>query len=844
VRRWAAPFAAALLVAAAAGWWQSHEASTTGPTGPAEPERAAGTGRAPRAFSRSALPGAPGGGATPLDGENDPATGDSRLAGTDAGGAPGAGAAGLVVNGRVVDGSKPVPGATVHLGAKTLAAGADGRFSVSIPRAWRALWATSDGRASRVLQVSAAAPPRGEVVLALAGAAARLKAAVRESGTREPVAGARVECSELAVEATSDSAGSVELGGLPPGPLALRVKAEGFADTPFSVVLEPGRTTDAVLWLQRAFAISGAVVDRRGEGLPSAEVVLYRVAGGSEPVASTRTDARGRFELGELLPQAYLVDAALDGYSPGRTAAQAPASGVVVLLELGAQLEGTVTDEKGRPVAGATVRAGAAEGQSAPAARSRKQETQTGADGTYVLPGLLAGTFFVHARTPRTAESYGGYVKLAEGERKRVDITVKLESGVVSGRATDALTGAPVADARVIIETDDDDECIASTDAAGALFCAGLPEGVAHVTIVAEGYVTAKRDVQVDGPALTVALERRRWVTGRAVDSAGLPIARFTVDGDDYNELDGRFMAAPDDRDTELVISAPGRVTVRRPLGAGAQDLGDVALADALELGVQVLDTDGTPAAGAHVYSTADLTTPVREQLSRNRVAPAGVTDTAGLATVRVESSPPCLFAARPPGAASSLAACPMALRPGGAPIVLRLEDGAAIVGRVTERGAPRAGVLVGEDGSSGTAATGADGTFRIDGLSAGERQVMVAVEQTGSGTPRMFGRKVTLAAGEELRADFELEGPTALDVDVESPAEGPVRVLVLQAGGSFSLRELRVGEGRTGVHLGGLQPGTARLQCHWSFRPPPPGQVLVLQAGKPNRAQVTLPEY
>lgn len=145
---------------------------------------------------------------------------------------------------------------------------------------------------------------------------------------------------------------------------------------------------------------------------------------------------------------------------------------------------------------------------------------------------------------------------------------------------------------------------------------------------------------------------------------------------------------------------------------------------------------------------------------------------------------------------------------------------------------------------SEGSAATGPDGRWRLDGLTAGETMLVAAVEFTGAGTPRLLGRPVTLSPGQEATADLELEGSTALDVDVVSSQEGPIQLAVQQPDGTFTARELRVLEGHTLVHLGGLAAGAATLSAGWTFRGRPPTQALVLQAGKPNRAQVTLPAY
>ena len=186
----------------------------------------------------------------------------------------------------------------------------------------------------------------------------------------------------------------------------------------------------------------GAVLGADGQPVAGARVLVGRippatrqVAGfgtvGTPPPQRTATDAEGAF--------------ALEGLEPGRldvqvrTAQDAPWTGevtvivgqaaeLVVTLEAGATLAGTVHDPGGRPVAGARVMVGA-EGDLA------TSTTRTAADGSFRLTGLQPGLVRVDAWKPGV-----GRASAARAPRlsREVRWDARLEPGEpVGGRVVD-----------------------------------------------------------------------------------------------------------------------------------------------------------------------------------------------------------------------------------------------------------------------------------------------------------------------------------------------------------------------------------------------------------------------
>ncbi|MBB5787017.1 carboxypeptidase regulatory-like domain-containing protein [Jiangella mangrovi] len=147
--------------------------------------------------------------------------------------------------------------------------------------------------------------------------------------------------------------------------------------------------------------------------------------------------------------------------------------------EFGA-VAGTVVDETGQPLAGATVQAGA-------------QSATTGADGRYRLllePGDHTLRFARPGSTPVEQA-----VTVTAGGELTADATLTSSGlGAVSGTVTSGRDGAPVAGALVALSGT---ELTATTDATGAYALADVPGGTYELRVSAGGHFSATAAVTV-----------------------------------------------------------------------------------------------------------------------------------------------------------------------------------------------------------------------------------------------------------------------------------------------------------------------------------------------------------
>ena len=300
--------------------------------------------------------------------------------------------------------------------------------------------------------------------------------------------------------------------------------------------------------------ISGRVIDTQ-TGLPIANVEV--LAGiDSDRIARTYTDSNGSFTL-RGLPEGVVevVAEGRRGYLGQRTTVSIsgtlPVEGIDFGLELGATISGGVTDvETGLPIANVGIGAEPTEDISG-------AWTNTDFDGRYTLEGLAPGIYRV-----RTDGSELGYIQelynakllsknadlvFVSGTEAIEGIDFKLRVGAtISGRVTDAQTGAPVGDVHVEAESRDGGPGSSTyTDFDGRYILKGLTPAryVVFVNAEGRGYVQQhyndelyRQDADViilsdDGVTdIDLALRPGATISGKVTDAVtGLGIPNMDV---------------------------------------------------------------------------------------------------------------------------------------------------------------------------------------------------------------------------------------------------------------------------------------------------------------------------
>ena len=217
-------------------------------------------------------------------------------------------------------------------------------------------------------------------------------------------------------------------------PITTRRAGPGVAGASLLLTSNALLSASAEMILQPAMLLEGALVDDKGQPVPSAEVVVQRSTGERKYL---RTDAKGHFQtrLGEPGPASVVV--LRDGFAPLSSSVSVAAGMPPLSLALAAPrvLRGRVQDRNARPVSGARVRLDAWNGTS----DLLKFQALTDAEGTFIWTGAPSEqvTFYLSKTNyNNTSHSLGGAMNT-------VVITMNGTPGVY-GKVFDAETKKPI----------------------------------------------------------------------------------------------------------------------------------------------------------------------------------------------------------------------------------------------------------------------------------------------------------------------------------------------------------------------------------------------------------------
>ncbi|MFH0944946.1 MAG: carboxypeptidase-like regulatory domain-containing protein, partial [Planctomycetota bacterium] len=325
---------------------------------------------------------------------------------------------------------------------------------------------------------------------------------------------------------------------------------------------------------QKAFGVSGTVLDEHGRPVAGAPVTLTRasgpdvifIGGGELPGGAAKTAENGRFHFAAVPADDRLRVRVVPG---DMTAAEASLpenrTGDIDIGTLtvgaGATFVGHVVGTAGQPVPNAEVRAWTRKegGSSSPgmiifgdAAPQNARSTKTDKSGFFSIPGLEPGD--IHALVQAegfTSESVKGIMIAKGATSKDTTITVSLGSSI-QGVVVDA-TGSPLADAEVsVMETVIDlseggmvgglgKSLTARSDADGSFRLAGLKSSTYNVTASRKGFLTGREsNVEAGTDDLRLSLARSGVLFGTVRNRVSLePIRDYEV------RIQGRFGPLP-----------------------------------------------------------------------------------------------------------------------------------------------------------------------------------------------------------------------------------------------------------------------------------------------------------
>ena len=214
------------------------------------------------------------------------------------------------------------------------------------------------------------------------------------TGGGQPLKGAKITAQKDGspdfMRFTTEEDGTQLLRGMPTVAFSFYIEHPDFIAETEELHVEPGKTTELRVDLQRGGRIYGTVTDRAtGRPVPDTRIFLLAqyddVRPHALPATAVMSDANGQYEVKAIPPGRYGIRFRHKRYEPLDRLGmlfQNPTDEyrVDVAVALGQRITGRVVDEQGKPIAGANVQASNIE-----SAMTGKSEQ----DGTFDLGGLF-----------------------------------------------------------------------------------------------------------------------------------------------------------------------------------------------------------------------------------------------------------------------------------------------------------------------------------------------------------------------------------------------------------------------------------------------------------------------
>jgi hypothetical protein len=481
------------------------------------------------------------------------------------------------LEGQVIDSTgAPVPGAEVWvLGQVRYSDSEDlertdaqGRFSLEVNEGTYQLGASSGGQSGL---------HEGEVTVARGGMVDGLVIRLHPTGSlsgkvfvqasHEPLEGARVLIlhagSSRRHGARTDEKGEFREDQLVPGTYSVTVFRGGYPMTSREgVVVQAGQETPVEFALVRQATVKGSVTDALGRPAEEAYVLAIpaTVLGGQAVRYTASVDETGRYELDELSPGSYRLEARL-------TLGSKPFTREITVQEgEEAHADFVIPEAMGR-VEGSVLRAsGGPPLHPVNVAAALSDSDTIGADvdetGNFTV-SLLPGTYTLTAMYSDAQEPGPEVpVTVEAGKVSRVSLTVPDEITETSGVVLNA-RGEPVPDASVSLDDGEDLYSSTSADSRGrftlrtGLSSVGMTASIRAAHGPEEGEV---QNVRVGSQNVVVRLRKAGALRGRVIAARGSPVQSFELRVDRKENgaapMDG-MQARPFTGDTFEIVDLP-----------------------------------------------------------------------------------------------------------------------------------------------------------------------------------------------------------------------------------------------------------------------------------------------
>jgi len=454
---------------------------------------------------------------------------------------------------------------TVMPGGVNTTTAVDGTYNVSVSPGTYTVTASRAFYTPSSQSVTVTSNATSTANFALSPGAGWIAGAVTDAATGSPIAGATVVVMPGGASVTTAFDGTYNVT-VAPGMYNATASKALYVSQSQALSVTSNATTSANFPLSPAPGwIAGTVTDAT-TGFPLAGVLVTAAPGGAN--ATTALD--GTYNV-SVAPDTYTVTASKPTYAPSsRSAVVASNATTTVDFQLAPApgwIGGRVADvATGSPLGGVSLKVVDGTGTEYPGV--------TAADGTYNLT-VPPGTYTVIVvLAPGYVNQTLSGAGVLTGQTTTVDFQLQREMGWLAGRVTDTATGAPIADATVVVMPGG----ASATTAFDGTYNVSVAPGTYTVTASMTLFVPQSIGATVVH-AMTTAVNfplspQPGWIAGTITDAAtgarlgGVTLKAVDASGQEYaatTAADGTYnLTLPARTYSVIVISAPGFVNQTR----------------------------------------------------------------------------------------------------------------------------------------------------------------------------------------------------------------------------------------------------------------------------------------
>jgi protocatechuate 3,4-dioxygenase beta subunit len=578
---------------------------------------------------------------------------------------------------------------------------------------------------------------------------------------------------------TTDDSGALHLR-VTPGTYIGGVRGESIVSR--NQLRESVTATSSPLTLEvdRGVDITGRVAYSDRSPVPEA-LIWTRTFG---MATSARADADGFFTLHNVLPGKLSIGASDASHNDSAAVdVEAPARGVAITIPTPARIEGRVVDrETNAPITDFQVEVAARRGGGSSSGNTASVHSD---DGSYVLDRVAPATMDLIVVAPGYARGSLSSLTTEEGKTLHAPDMQLDKGGSIRGRVTANQQPVSGVSVRAGEGRMGRGAFGNTTDDNGEFFIDSVAAGEQAVSFDRQGFISKRKTVDVTKgkeARVDIELDRGEQLQGKVVDKSGAAVAGARVMARGNGPMAGARPVTTDASGAfTLEALAEGRYTVLASkegfVEASASDVAIPATAPV----TLTMDTGATLSGRVIGLSAAELVAVEVSANGRGANARASV-NSDGTFTLRGVPDGKVTVNAfvRGPRMRQALPQTVDVANGAGPSVQIDFAEGLTVTGRVTRSGAPFTEGSVNFSGPkmNRNAPIGADGSYQVDGLAAGEYRVSVYAPG-GS----LFQGKYTASASGSF--DIQIEGATVRGHVVDASTGAPVSDVVVMTVGS-----------------------------------------------------------